>query len=367
MFPEIRHIDDVRPHLTDEFVVKDGGWYKAVDYRLERDGTFDCPVRRELRGLKFDRQGYALARPYHKFHNLGERPETKGRALDWRQPHVILEKLDGSLVHPVVVDGEVRLMTRMGYTGVAQAAERHLPSVREFCTSMLSRGYTPMFEWVSPENRIVLRYAHDRLVLTGMRHTLSGAYIKHADVQSIAAPYGIAVARAWGANVADLDEFLEHARSLEDEEGYVVRFDDGTMVKVKADAYVRAHKAKDDIALEKNVLDLVVRGQEDDVIPLLPVNEACRLSNHASKVRGELAATANRIVDAVNSAAEAGYDRKTFALNVVSGMPEAMKGPAFRVWQGGDAQAAVEEAVLKNLSSRTKVDRIRPLIGGVVW
>jgi RNA ligase len=371
MFPTIKHIDDVLPSLRDrnDFVVAKRLGYTAIDYVFADKDTFDDPIRRECRGLKFGSDGSLIARPYHKFFNVGERDDTQPNAVDWGRPHVVLEKLDGSMVHPASVNGVCVLMTRMGRTEVAMQAESHLTEAyRALIDEAWSDGWTPIFEWCSPNNRIVVRYEEDALVLTGMRRLSDGVYAGHATLQRIGADYGIPVVKAWGTDVGDLTAFLHHARSLENAEGCVVRFDGGDMLKIKADAYVRMHKAKDAITLEKNVLALVLRGEEDDVLPILPEEEAHALTDYAAKVRHNLAEAADQLRDTICDAKQRyGEDRKAFALKVVPTLPKIMSGPAFKAFSGGNAYEAVCDIVSKNLGSSTDVEKIRPLIGDVRW
>lgn len=67
--------------------------------------------------------------------------------LDFTQPHVVMEKLDGSMIHPAIVSSdEVVFMTRMGHTDVARKAERHLtPELSDICRGILMGGATPIF------------------------------------------------------------------------------------------------------------------------------------------------------------------------------------------------------------------------------
>ena len=86
-FPEIKTIQDVLPHIEGctEFRVMEKDWYSVVNYMVSLEETFrwdsDDPVgstvRRECRGLIFNREGELVSRPYHKFFNVGEKEETQ--------------------------------------------------------------------------------------------------------------------------------------------------------------------------------------------------------------------------------------------------------------------------------------------------
>jgi hypothetical protein len=53
-------------------------------------------IAAECRGIVFSPEGKILSRRYHKFFNLEEKGYLS--KIDFSQPHIILEKLDGSMV-----------------------------------------------------------------------------------------------------------------------------------------------------------------------------------------------------------------------------------------------------------------------------
>lgn len=360
-FPEIRHIDDLLPVVEgrQDFAVKRRDGYTAIDYIFAGPDTFDEPLRRECRGVKFDAAGGIIGRPFHKFFNVGEKPETQSDVLAWADGHVVLEKLDGSMIHPALVAGEVLWMTRAGVTNIADDAAAHAARFGyiDRARSLLMAGITPIFEWCSPRNQIVLRYPEDRLVLTGARAMRTGEYLP---LDGLGFPHTVVT---WGQSVGELAQFMAHVRDLKDAEGYVVRWHSGAMVKVKADDYVTKHKARDSILLEKNVLRIVLEGAVDDVVPLLAVEDAARLTAYSGQVRAAIHSHAGRLERLASDAKLNGLDRKAFALTVVNEQLAIWKGPLFSIWQGSTGAEAVTAALLKNCGSLTDVEGIRPLIG----
>ena len=62
--------------------------------------------RRECRGLLVcSRTGVVLARRFPKFFNIGELPETAPECIDLGMGFTLAEKLDGSLVSPLLLGG----------------------------------------------------------------------------------------------------------------------------------------------------------------------------------------------------------------------------------------------------------------------
>lgn len=189
-FPIIRTIDDVLPHVSgrDEFVVAEREGYSVINYVVAMADTFNMTgpddlggaIRRECRGLKFAPNGEIAARPFFKFFNVGEREETQAHLIDMSQPHVIMEKMDGSMIHPMVVDGYIRWMTKMGITEVAMQAEEFIAKnvkYKEFAAWCIKEKLTPIFEWCSPFNQIVLPYENDQLTLLAVRENVSGRFL----------------------------------------------------------------------------------------------------------------------------------------------------------------------------------------------
>ena len=177
-FPHINNINDVLPAIadSDEFIVAERDGYTVINYLVAFDKTFpvvdsvEAAIRRECRGLVFDTNGAVLSRRFHKFFNAGERPETTGVALD--RPHVILEKLDGSMITPLMIDDRVCWGTKMGLTEIGLSVRefvnmnphRHFDMFARFC---YDRNITPIFEFCSRSNRVVIDHPSDRLVLLG--------------------------------------------------------------------------------------------------------------------------------------------------------------------------------------------------------
>lgn len=159
MFPIIETVTDVLPHIQGNigiFLTRFDE-YDVIDYGFVGDETFRSPMTLECRGLKFAKDGRLIARPFHKFFNLGERQRPED--IDWTVPHLVLSKLDGSMVHPCIVRNELVFMTRMGITAQSMAAFAHAgDNVRQLSKYAIEAGMTVLFEFTSPENRVVIAY-----------------------------------------------------------------------------------------------------------------------------------------------------------------------------------------------------------------
>lgn len=358
----IENIDQVLPSVQNrpDFVVAKRDGYTAIDYVFAGPDTFDDPVRLECRGIKFGPDGRVLARPFSKFFNIGEKEHTQPDRLNFTGTHTITEKLDGSMIHPAIVDGRVVFMTRMGRTDHAIVAERHLtPELETFCRTMLEEKLTPIFEWTAPDNRIVVRYEESALTLLAVRGTISGAYVNASALPTIAKSAGVPIVRQLSPDWKDGLSFIAFARAVTGTEGFVIRFEDGLWVKAKGDDYVTKHRAKDEISREKNALQIILGNGVDDVLPLLSREDAADLSRYQAAVLDGVATAAQKIDCIVRAGAH--LDQKAFAVDHLKGEEGLVRSLAFTVRAGKPAFEAVRDTILKNTGSGSQVEHVRSL------
>lgn len=359
----IEHVDEVLPHVEgrQDFGVHHKDGYTVIDYHFALPDSFDNPYRLECRGLKFAPDGKVLARPFQKFFNVGERPEATVENLDLTRPHTVMEKMDGSMIHPAIVNDEVVFMTRMGRTDVARKAERHLTSkLAEQCRSKLEAGWTPIFEFTAPDNRIVIQYPRSSLTLLALRSTVHGYYSWQETTDISALNMGVNSVPIHHAP-ADPKLFMHHARSVKGMEGFVIRFTDGFMVKAKGEDYVLKHRAKESVLQEKNVLALIVRDELDDVLPLLDTPDRANVERYRKDVLAGIAETENILSRLVSCGRDA--DQKTFATVHLADVIPQVRSLAFQVRAGANPRDAIVSSIIKSSTSASGVDHVRPLFG----
>jgi RNA ligase len=383
-FPTIEHISEVRTATRgrDEFkeCVKNG--YTVFNYMVVGPDTFppvmgwEAAVLRECRGLIFDTEsGKVIRRPFHKFFNVGEREETQPNKLSLETDHCILEKLDGSMVTPLRVEDTIRWATKMGVTDTAMSAERHVAKHRryhDFARYMIERNWTPIFEWCSRYDRIVVEYQVDRLVFTGARQNITGEYLEYEHMLVMAKEWDLDVVKATlftnGENIVkDLSDILARTKGLTDSEGFIIRWHDGHMVKMKSDWYLTLHGAKDAISHEKNVIRFIFENKLDDVRPSLMENDLRRLDSFQTQV---LTGFHNKVERVQNLLADSTkrFDRKTFALDVAPKLDKVTRNAIFACWEGRrDVADVIRDHILDSCGSATKVDQIRGVWGNHRW
>jgi RNA ligase len=228
-------------------VLEDGDLIK-VSYRFNAPKVFDSPLKRELRGITFNRKsGKVVSRPFHKFFNLNEHPETDQNALMDRE-FVFRQKLDGTMVHPVLTEKGVRFLTQKDFDNPqiqrAQELLERDEKLKNLTEELLKKGLTPIFELISPSFQLVIPYDEEKLVLTEVRDNRSGKYLLE-ELQEELAQEG---AQLPPKRVGTLKEVLKEIENLEFVEGFVGKnFEKEEpfplFVKVKTPWYHKAHYA----------------------------------------------------------------------------------------------------------------------------
>lgn len=173
-----------------------------------------------------------MATPFPKFFNAFERGE-----IIPDQPFETFEKVDGSLIIIFWHAGEWKTATKGAFgSPQAQWAAARLKSCD---LSALRRGTTYLAEAVYAENRIVVRYTEDELVLLAA-YDESGAELSFAALCETADSLGWRMVKRHRYD--SVSQLLVEAQDLpRDEEGFVVRFDDGLRLKIKGAEYRRIH------------------------------------------------------------------------------------------------------------------------------
>lgn len=382
-FPQINHLDDVRLAIAgrDEFIIAERDWGYVVNYMVAMTDSFpaanadhSAAIRRECRGLLFHKDGSIMARRLHKFFNINERDETQFDNIDFNQPHVILEKLDGSMITPVVTDAGLRWGTKMGITDVSMGAEEFVarnPQYDQFARVCIEKlGYTPIFEWCSRKQRIVVDYPEDRLVLIAVRETTSGKYLSLRWMQEYGEMFDIEVVRTYRGTATNMAHLIAETRDAEDIEGWIIRFDDGHMLKVKGEWYLRIHKTKDHLSREKNVVDLLINDKIDDVKPFMMQEDRERVERFENEFWQGISDSVERYEAYYQMVLASNLDRKQYALEWMPTVKDSDPFAAtyvFARFNNKDPRELVINEIKKNTGTQTRLDTVRSLFGNVYW
>lgn len=372
-FPYIENIKEVLPHIEGrpEFIVAERDDYTVINYMMMTDKTFAIEnsediggmIRRECRGIIFNNHGILISRPFHKFFNVGEREETFCNNIDLSIPHIVLEKVDGSMIRPVrMANGKIRLGTKMGVTEVSMQAEVWLASKPQYYMDWLdnkvSMNYTPIFEWISPENKIVVNYDEANLVLLAIRDNYTGAYLP---IDQFDSPFDTVNSK--GMISGNVEDHIANTRMEEGREGDVICFENGHRVKIKNEWYVRVHRAKDKINQEWKIVDLIMNHQLDDLYPVLDAEDFNRVKAFEKKFSDAYIETIGYLKEAYNTAMfDYNSDRKSVALELVPTLRKGAGQFVFRQIDGYDLVELLDTYIMKKLKNTKSYDEMKELM-----
>lgn len=194
------------------------------------------------RGLIVDPMGEEIvATPFPKFFNYGELGDSLEDLNGNWEVFQVFEKLDGSMV-TIFWDARAerwRCATRGSFVSEqAQWAQREIEKIAE--KGHWDKGTTYLCEAIYKANKIVVNYDYEGLVALGA-YLEDGEEMPWTEVRLWAANNGMRVAEEWVPT--KLENIIKLSESLsKDEEGFVVRFDNGERVKIKGAEYCRIHK-----------------------------------------------------------------------------------------------------------------------------
>jgi hypothetical protein len=151
-------------------------------------------------------------------------------------------------------------------------------------------------------------------------------------------------------------EYIDRQRGAEGREGDIITFANGHRLKVKNDWYVRIHKTIDRITFDRNIVDLIINEEVDDVIPMLPTAQVERIRNfetrfwEAFRVKEDMLLADRDICSQLYE-----DDRKRIALEYVPTLPnKADASFIFRMLDGYNIRDLLLDHVRKNINTNTK-------------
>ena len=205
--------------------------------------TVDCNFDNQWNEFSLISRGFILdvaakkivALSFPKFFNWGE----TGYFLP-DEPFTITDKKDGSLGIVFYHGGKWNVATRGSFHSeqARWAAEWLHKNVN---TETMSKHYTYLAEIIYHENKIVIPYDFEGLVLIGAYDLTTGFEVPRIILKNMALRFGIRITEEYEYD--SIDELVEIAQTLPaTREGFVVRFQSGYRLKIKGDEYCRVHK-----------------------------------------------------------------------------------------------------------------------------
>lgn len=249
----IRDNADWRNILSDKYhiAVKEESPYAIFNYGIGSD--FSDPIVQEARGIIINTETLDVACfPFRKFGNHNESYADK---IDWSTARV-QDKIDGSIIKlwfdtenggwefstNSVIRADKALANRMtGETYLDIIKKANNFSSLEGCLKGLDKNYTYIFELVSPETQVVIRYDKPHLYHIGTRNNITG--------KEIIAYIGIDKPAEYPLHSLDdciraaikLNQYSDGEVHAIKKEGYVVVDGQWNRIKVKSPDYLMMH------------------------------------------------------------------------------------------------------------------------------
>jgi RNA ligase len=191
------------------------------------------------RGLILEKKtGEVVAKPFPKFFNIGEMEETFLDNLP-KDKYEVFEKVDGSLGILFYYNEEWQLSTRGSFYSDQAINGRSFLS--KYDVDFLPHFYTYLVEIIYPDNKIIVNYGDEKkLVLLGAFMPYSGEEVSRSLLEVIASKSGLDITKSYNYTI---DQMIEMQKTMpKDQEGFVVRFENGLRVKIKGHEYLRIAK-----------------------------------------------------------------------------------------------------------------------------
>lgn len=215
-------------------------------YKYAPKTVFECNWNyhtMSARGLVLDQSGNTIARPWKKFFNLNERPDTNiTELIKLNDVPELAQKYDGSLI--IVFFDPYKAFWRaitMGAWESPQAkwANEWLQDIgNDQWLYHADINKTYMFELVAPWNRIVVNYPEAKMIYLGWVDNISGEDQPYEDARKYAIAKSLEPLEYFKAPLDSIN--LEDP--IVNREGYVARYPGGFRVKLKYAQYFQLHR-----------------------------------------------------------------------------------------------------------------------------
>lgn len=279
-------------------------------FKYKITANFHDEVVKEARGIIIDLvKMEVVCYPFDKFGNYGESYVDE---IDWASARV-QEKMDGSIMKLYWYGGKWCLATNgtIDAYAVKNSEGRNFGKMFDEAAekqgldySRLDKDCTYMFELISPDNQIVVRYPETMIYHIGTRNIVTG--------EELIADIGIVRPKEY--DLHSLEDCIEFAKTFkaEDHEGFVCVDALWHRIKVKSPEYIVAHGlANNSVLTTKKALDLIFQGDMEEYLSYFPDKKAV-----FDDIKAQMEAEEKNIRDYINLVAMEHFEtRKDYAVS----------------------------------------------------
>jgi T4 RnlA family RNA ligase len=323
-------------------MVVDGFNVSVFNYRLAqyKDFAYPIPEKPELKGYEmrgltfvFNEDGSLFNRYVllEKFFNLNQVPESLYSVVKNYKIKFINNKEDGSIASFVKLpNGKVIGKSKMGFDndqadGINRVYKTN-KEVKSLVDWALDNNIVPIFEYVAPNNRIVLRYPSEELILLRLRDNTTG---KHIDIRDHLDKVGSIRVAPFEDEIKDLDHLIELNATQVDKEGSIVTCEDehgrDFFFKLKTPWYCERHGLlTEDLYREHIIIGYILDDKIDDILGQVPEDEKeahIRINKIISIVKKAIDDKVSEIEKAYEQFVKSGISKKDYAINQRKGNP----------------------------------------------
>ena len=317
-------------------MVVDGFNVSVFNYRLAQYKDFAYPIAEkpelkgyEMRGLTFvfneDGSLYNRYVLLEKFFNLNQVPESLYSVVKNYKIKFVNNKEDGSIASFVKLpNGKIVGKSKMGFDndqadGINRVYKTN-KEVKSLVDWALNNNIVPVFEYVAPNNRIVLRYPSEELILLRLRDNVTG---KHIDIRDHLDKVGSIRVAPFEDEVRDLDHLVELTATQVDKEGSIVTCEDehgrDFFFKLKTPWYCERHGLlTQDLYREHIIIGYILDDKIDDILGQVPEDEKEaheRINKIISIVKKSISDKVSEIEKSYEQFVKSGISKKDYAIN----------------------------------------------------
>lgn len=260
---------------------------KIFNNKVVKRNSFEIydGILRECRSIVLDIVKFeVVSLPFYKFMNMNESEEYSEKSILNRLAKAstveYTDKLDGSFIqitklernYPFYKYTDLLASSRnIENTEIVREAREWYEGHRDYKRLVEEYSdYTLMFEWVSLNDKHVVKYdlKDCGLYLIGMRHKETGDLLNYKEVIRIAEEYKVWHTKYYDITYDKMKESLSTFKASE-KEGYVINID-GFLVKMKCSDYLGMVNILKEYGHENVVIKAVSDNKIDEVLLVLP-------------------------------------------------------------------------------------------------
>lgn len=201
--------------------------------------------------------GALISASFPKFFNLGEKPDiypNPEKFKDWN----IIEKIDGSTLIVSKYNNELIHRTRGTFDASNLENGYEIETLKQKYPNVfksIDENYSYIYEWVTPNNQIVIKYTEPELYLIGIINHSNYNLTNQKSLDEFAKALGVKRPKRYQFD--NLTQMVETVSQFRGQEGICLYYNnDQNIVKVKGEWYLKCHRLRSELGPIDRVIDL---------------------------------------------------------------------------------------------------------------